>query len=204
MDCHTPGSSVLHCLQEFAQIHVHWVSVAIKASHRLLPPPFTFSLSRVFSNESDLLIRWPNYWSFSFSISSFNEYSGLISFRIDWLDLLAVQGKSVFIYLLFSSCVWMQYVQVQYSIIWPPDAKNWFIWKDPDAGKDWRQEEKGTAEDEMVGWHHHCHGYWFEQAPGVGDRQGILACCSPWGHEESDTTERLNWMKYRCGCSSLF
>ena len=68
------------------------------------------------------------------------------------------------------------------AILWPPDAKNWLIGKDPDAGKDWRQEEKGTTEDEMVGWHHPLDGYEFEQAPGVGDGQRSWACCSPWGH----------------------
>ena len=68
------------------------------------------------------------------------------------------------------------------------DAKNWLIGKDPDAGKDWRQEKKGTTMDEMVGWHHRLDGHEFEQALGVGDGQGSLACCSPWGHKESDTT----------------
>ena len=77
--------------------------------------------------------------------------------------------------------------------LWLPDAKSWLIWKDPDAGKDWRKEEKGTMEDEMVGWDHQLHGSEFDQAPGVGDRQGGLMCCSPWGHKELDTTERLNW-----------
>ena len=67
------------------------------------------------------------------------------------------------------------------------------IWKDPDAGKDWRQEEKGMTEDEMVGWHHWLDGHEFEQSPGVGDRQENLACCSPWGRKELDMTERLNW-----------
>ena len=75
---------------------------------------------------------------------------------------------------------------------WPPDAKSWLIGKDPDAGKDWRQEEKGMTEDEMVGWHHVLNGPEFEQAPGVGDGQGSLACYSPWSHKESDMTE-LNW-----------
>ena len=77
-------------------------------------------------------------------------------------------------------------------ILWPPDAKNWLIGKDPDAGKDWRREEKGTTEDEMVGWHHWLDGHECEQAPGVGDGQGSLTCCSPWGHKELDMTERLN------------
>ena len=78
-------------------------------------------------------------------------------------------------------------------ILWPPDAKSWFIWKDPDAGKDWRQEEKGTTEDEMVGWHHWLSGHGFGWTPGVGDGQGGLACCGSWCHKESDTIEQLNW-----------
>ena len=75
--------------------------------------------------------------------------------------------------------------------IWPPDAKKWLIGKDPDAGKEWRQEEKGMTKGEMVGWHHRLDGHEFEQAPGVGDGRGRLACCSPWGHKELDTTEWL-------------
>ena len=78
-------------------------------------------------------------------------------------------------------------------ILQPPDANNWLIGKDPDAGKDWRQEEKGTTEDEMVGWHHWLDGHEFEQALGVDDEQGSLACYSPWGHKELDMTEQLNW-----------
>ena len=68
---------------------------------------------------------------------------------------------------------------------------------DPDAGKDWRKEEKGITEEEMVGWHHWLNGHEFEQAPGVGDGQGGLACCSPWGHKESDMTEGLNWTELK-------
>ena len=83
--------------------------------------------------------------------------------------------------------------EAEIPILWPPDAKNWFIGKDPDAGKDWRQEEKGTTEDAMVEWHHWISGHEFEQASGVGDGQGSLACCSPWGWKELDTTEWLNW-----------
>ena len=77
--------------------------------------------------------------------------------------------------------------------LWAPDAKNWLIWKDPDAGKDWRWEEKGTTEDEVVGWRHQLDGHEFEQAPGVGDGQGGLVCCNPWDGKELDTTEWLNW-----------
>ena len=77
-------------------------------------------------------------------------------------------------------------------IRWPPDMKSWLIRKDPYAGKDWRQEEKGTREDEVVGWHHRLNGHEFEQALGVGDGQGGLACCSPWGRKESDIAWWLN------------
>ena len=72
-------------------------------------------------------------------------------------------------------------------------VKNWLIGKDPDAGKDWRQEKKGTTEDEMVGWHHWLLGHEFKQALGVGDRQGSLVCYSPWGRKELDMTNQLNW-----------
>ena len=78
-------------------------------------------------------------------------------------------------------------------ILWPPDAINWLIWRDPDTGKDGRWEEKVMTEDEMVGWHHWLGGRQFEQALRVDDGQGSLACCSPWGHNESDTNVRLNW-----------
>ena len=94
MDCSTPGLPVHYKLLELSQTHVHWVGDAIQPSHPLsllLLPPSIFPSIRVFSNESVLHIRWPKYWSFRFSISLSNEYSGLISFRMDWLDLLAVQ-----------------------------------------------------------------------------------------------------------------
>ena len=86
--------------------------------------------------------------------------------------------------------------EAETPILWPPDAKNWLICKDPDAGKDWRQEEKGMTEDEMVGWHHWLDGREFEPSPAVGDGQGGLACCSPQGCKKSDTTKRLNWYWY--------
>ena len=95
MECSMPGYPVLHCLPELVQTHVHWVSDAIQTHHALLLPSLPtlkFPIIRVFSNESALLIRWPKHWSFSFSISPSNEYSGLISFRIDWFYLPEVQG----------------------------------------------------------------------------------------------------------------
>ena len=95
--------------------------------------------------------------------------------------------------------------EAETPMLWPPDAKNWLIGKDPDAGEYWRWEEKGTIEDEMVGWHHRHNRHEFEQALGVGDGPGSLACCSPWGCKESDMTKWLNWTdwvaligEYRC------
>ena len=89
--------------------------------------------------------------------------------------------------------------EAETPILWPPDAKNWLIGKDPDAGKDWRREEKGMTEDEMVKWHHQLDGYEFEQAPGVGDGQGSLACCSPWGSQRVryDWATKLNWKYFK-------
>ena len=83
--------------------------------------------------------------------------------------------------------------EAETPILWLPDAKSWLIGKDPDAGKDWGQEEKGTTEDEMAGWHHRLDGHEFGWTPRVGDGQGGLACCGSWGCKESDTTEWLNW-----------
>ena len=111
MDCSTPGF-LLHHFLELPQTHVHWVSDAIQPSHPLSspsPPAFNVSQDRVYSIVSTFLIRWPNYWSFSFSISPSNDNSGLISFRIDWFDLLAAQGtlKSV-----------LQHHSLKASILW--------------------------------------------------------------------------------------
>ena len=92
MDCSTPGLPVPYCLLKFAQVHAHCISDAFQSSQPLLLLPSIFPSLRKFSNESSVRIRWPKYWSFSFSISPSSDYSVLISFRIDWFDLLAVQG----------------------------------------------------------------------------------------------------------------
>ena len=84
-------------------------------------------------------------------------------------------------------------VEVEIPIFWPPDVKSWLIGKDTDARKDWRWEEKGTTEDEMIGWHHQDDRHEFEWTLGVGDGQGSLSCCSPWGCKKLHMTERLNW-----------
>ena len=91
--------------------------------------------------------------------------------------------------------------EAETPILWPPDAKKWLIGKDPDAGKDWRWEEKGTTEDEMVGWHHWLNGLGFGWTLGVGDGQGGLECCCTWCRKGSYTTEQLNWILEMPGCT---
>ena len=87
--------------------------------------------------------------------------------------------------------------EAEAPILWPPAVKNWLLEKDPDAGQDWRQEEKGTTKDELVGWHKWLNGHEFEQALGAGDGQGSLVCCNPWACKESDMTDRLNWTELK-------
>ena len=82
-------------------------------------------------------------------------------------------------------------------VLWPPHVKSWLIGKDPDAGRDWGQEEKRMTEDEMAGWHHQLDGQEFGWTPGIGDGQGGVACCNSWSLKESDTTERLNWTELK-------
>ena len=106
---------------------------------------------------------------------------------LDWKETKAVNPKGN------QSWVFIGRTDAEAPMLWPPNVKNWLTGKDPDTGKDWRKEEKGTTEDEMVGWHHWLNGYEFQQALGLGDGQGSLACCSPGCHKESDTTEQLNW-----------
>ena len=167
-----------------------------------LLPPSIFPSIRVFSNESVLRISWPKFWSFSFSISPSSEYSGLISFRMDRLDLLAVQGtlKSFLQHHSSKASILQRsaFFIVQLSHLYMTTGKtialkSWLIGKDSDAGRDWGQEEKGTTEDEMAGWHHWLDGRESQWTPGVCDGQGGLACCNSWGRKESDTTEWLIW-----------
>ena len=129
MDCNMPGFLVLHYLPELAQTHIHWISDAIPPSCALSstsPPPSIFPSIRVFSNESALHIWWPEYWSFSFSISPSDEYSGLIFIRLDWVDLLAAQGT---IKSLLQHCsVKHQFLSIQPSL-WPNSHNCTNYWK---------------------------------------------------------------------------
>ena len=115
---------------------------------------------------------------------------------VSWLcfpSSLAIPPRVLILNTLMFSVTGRTDAEVETPILWPPDVKNWLTGKDPDAGKDGRQEKKGVTEDEMVGWHQRLSGHEVKQALGVGDGQGGLACCSSWGCKESDTTERLNW-----------
>ena len=109
----------------------------------------------------------------------------------DWKDIKPVnlKGNQSWIFIGRTDA------EAEISILWLPDVKNWLTRKDPDAGRDWKQEEKGTTEDKMVGWHHQLDGHEFEQGPGVCDGQGSLVSCSPRGHKELDTTQWLNCTK---------
>ena len=95
-------------------------------------------------------------------------------------------------------------VEAETPTLWPPDVKNWLIWKGPDAGKDWGQEEKGATGNEIVGWHHQLKGQKLEQTPGHSEGCGSLVYCSLWGCKESDMTEQLNWTELNCSIHSFF
>ena len=112
--------------------------------------------------------------------------------RKDIFLALPSESNQLLVNLMDRDLAFAAYQVPKVPVVWTPDAKRQLIGKDPDAGKDWRQEEKRTTEDEMVGWHHWLKGHESEEAPEDGEGQGRLVCCSPWGRKESDTTEWLN------------
>ena len=111
------------------------------------------------------------------------------SYPLDYKEIQPVHSKGDQPWVFFGR----NDAKAETPVLWPPEVKNWRTGKDPDAGKDWRQEEKGTTEDEIVGWQNQLNEHEFEQASGVGEGQGSLAFCSPWGHKGSNMTEQLNW-----------
>ena len=124
-----------------------------------------------------------------------------VTFQILFHYRLLQEIESSFLCYTVGLCLFVLYIVVfigrtdadaEAPILWPPDAKSQLTRKDPNAGKDWGQKEKGLTEDEMVGWHHRLNGYEFEQTLGDSEGQGSLACCSPWSRKESDTTEWVN------------
>ena len=177
MACSPPGSSIHGIFQ--ARV-LEWGAIAFSKSPS--SHSYVFSSSHVWMWELDYTESWaPKNWCFLTVVLDKTLESPL-----DFKEIQPINPKGN------QSWTFVGRTNAEAPILWPPDAKNWLIWKDPDAGTDWRQEEKGTTEDEMVGWHHRLNGHKFKQALGVGDGQGSLACCSPWGHKESDTTEWLN------------
>ena len=145
---------------------------------------YGFSSSHVWMWELDYKESWePKNWCFWAVVLEKTLESPL-----DWKDIQLVHPKGDQSWVFIGRTD----VEAETPILWPPDAKSWLVWKDPNAGKDWGQEEKGTTEDEMIGWHHRLNGHGFEWTLGVGDGQGGLACCGSWGHKELDMAERLN------------
>ena len=144
---------------------------------------YGFSSSHVCMWELDYKESWvPKNWCFWTVVLEMTLESPL-----DCKDIKSVNPKGK------QSWIFIGRTGAETPMLWPSDVKNWLFEKDPDAGKSLRQEDKGTTEDEMVGWHHQLDEYEFKQAPEVGDGQGSLACCNPWGYKESDMTEWLNW-----------
>ena len=146
---------------------------------------YGFSSSHVWMWELDYKENWgPKNWCFWTVVLEKTLESPL-----DYKEIQLVNPKGNWSWIFIGRTD----AEAETPILRPPDAKNWLIWKAPDAGKDWKQEEKGMTEDEMVRWHHWLNGHEFEWSLGVGDGQRGLVSCSPWGHKESDTTERLSW-----------
>ena len=140
-----------------------------------------FPSSHVWMWELDYKERWvPNNWCFWTLV-----LEKTLENPLDYKEIQPVHPKGDQYWIFIGRTD----AEAKTLILWPPDVKNGLIWKDPDAGKDWRQEEKGMTEGKMVGWHHQLNGHEFEQALGVGEGQGSLVCCSPWGRKELDMTE---------------
>ena len=167
---HSSKASILHCSAFFI----------VQLSHPYMTTGKTFALTR---------------WTFVSQVMSllFNMLSRLV-IAFQGYQTSPFQRKSIL------NIHWQDWCWSWNSNTLATWFENWLIGKDPDAGKNWRREEKGTTEDEMVGWHHRLDGHEFEQAPGAGDGQGSLACHSPWVCKDSDTTERLNWIDLNVSC----
>ena len=146
---------------------------------------YGFSSGHVWMWELDCEERWaPKNWCFWTVV-----LEKTLENPLDCKEIQLVHSKGDHPWVFFGRTD----AKAETPVLWPPHAKSWLIGKDSDAGRGWGQEEKGTTEDEMAGWHHWLDGHEFEWTPAVGDGQGGLACCDSWGCKESDTTEQLNW-----------
>ena len=160
-----------------AEIGVTW----LQSDKGPFSQSYGFSSSRVWIWELDQKESWaPKNWCF-WTVVLEKTLEG----PLDYKEIQPVhpKGNQSWIFIGRTNA------EAETPILWPPDTKNWLIWKGPDAEKDWRKEEKGMTEDEMAGWDHRLNTHEFGWTPRVGDGQGGLACCSSWGHKELDTTE---------------
>ena len=149
----------------------------------IVKKPYFFSISHVGMWEFDHKEGWVlKNWYFLFVMPQQQQQT--LESLLDCKEIKSLSPKGNQPWILIGRTD----AEAEAPILWSPDAKNWLTEKDLDSGKDWGQEEKGMTEDEMVGWHHWLTRHEFEQTPGVGEGQGGLVCCSPWGHKESDTT----------------
>ena len=149
---------------------------------------YGFSSSHVWMSELDYKKSWvPKNWCFWTALLDKTLESPLDCKEI---QLVHFKGDQSWVFIGRTD------VEAETPVLWPLDVKSWLIWIDPDAGKDWRQEEKGTTEDEMVGWHHQLNAEEFGWTLGIGNGQGGLAYCSSWGRKKLDTTELLNWAEH--------
>ena len=146
---------------------------------------YSFSSSHVWMWELDCKESWAlkNWYFWTMVLEKTLESP------LDWKEIQPVhsEGDQSWVFIGRTDA------EAETPILWPPDGKSWLVGRDPDAGRDWGQEEKGMTEDEMAEWHYRLDGCEFEWTPGVGDGQGGLACCDSYGHKVSDTTEQLNW-----------
>ena len=198
MDCSMPCFPVHHQLLELDQTHVHPTisSSVIPFSSCLqsFPASGSFPMSQFFASGGPSIGV-----SASASVLPMNTKDWSPLGRTGWISL---QSKGLA--RVFSSTTVQKHqffggndAEAETPVFWPPHVKSWLIGKDPDAGRDLGEEEKGTTEDEMAGWHHQLDGHEIEWTPGVGDRQGGLACCSSWGCKESDRTDWLSWTELK-------
>ena len=169
----------------WATLIAYWKAETVLCRQRSVCQSYGFSSGHVWMWELDYKVSWaPKNWCFwTVMLKKMHESP------LDCKEIKPFNPKGN------QSWIFTGRTQTEADtpILWAPNAKSWLIGKDPNSGKDWRQEEKGMTEDEMVGWHHRLDGHEFEEALGIGDGQGSLVCCSPWGCKELDMTEPLNW-----------
>ena len=179
-----PGKTYRFFFLVGLRIKLMWNKLTEK-SHNILIMCIRFSSSRVWMWELDCEESWaPKNWCFWTVV-----LEKTLESPSDCREIQRVHSRGDQSWVFFGRTN----AKAETPVLWPPHAKSWLIGKDSDAGRDWRQEEKGMTEDEMAGWHHRLDGRESEWTLGVGDGQGGLACCDSWGRKESDMTEQLNW-----------